>query len=82
MIAGTGGCRKVRVAKPGKGKRSGYRTITFYSGEQMPVFLMTLFAKGEKSNLSRKECNRLRDTTKAIVAAYQGKITTLVRKGA
>jgi len=36
-LAGTGGCRKVRVAGRGKRKSGGYRTITFYSGEAMPV---------------------------------------------
>ena len=82
VIPGTGGCRKVRVAKPGKGKRGGYRTITFYSGEQMLVFLMTVFAKGERANLSRKECNRLRETTKAIVAAYRERVAPIAKKGA
>jgi hypothetical protein len=51
-IPGTGGCRKLRVAGRGKGKSCGYRTITFYSGESMPVFLLTVFSKGERSDLS------------------------------
>src|SRR5262245_10862939 len=38
VIRGTGGCRKVRVAGRGRGKSGGYRTITFYSGEDLPVF--------------------------------------------
>lgn len=53
-MRGTGGCRKVRVAGRGKGKSGGYRTITFYSGENMPVFLITVFSKGEKANLSKQ----------------------------
>ena len=40
-IPDTGGCRKVRVAGRGKGKSGGYRTITFYTGDKMPVFLVT-----------------------------------------
>jgi hypothetical protein len=28
-----------RVAGRGKGKSGGYRTITFYSGQEMPVYL-------------------------------------------
>src|SRR5262249_13405634 len=31
-IAGTGGCRKIRIAGRGKGKSGGYRVVTFYSG--------------------------------------------------
>jgi hypothetical protein len=81
-MAGTGGCRKVRVAGRGKGKRGGYRTITFYTGENLPVFLITVFGKGEKSNLSKSERNRLRDITKAIVDEYRSKVATLARKGA
>jgi hypothetical protein len=33
-LAGTGGCRKVRIGGRGRGKSGGYRTITFYSGKQ------------------------------------------------
>jgi len=47
VMAGTGGCRRVRVAGRGKGKRGGYCTITFYTGEYLLVFLITVFGKGE-----------------------------------
>src|SRR4029077_7903199 len=59
-LAGTGGCRKVRIAGRGKGKSGGYRTITFYSGEAMPVYLLTVFSKGEKSSLTDKESSALK----------------------
>jgi hypothetical protein len=70
-IAGTGGCRKVRVAGGGKGKSGGYRVITFFTGESLPVFLVTVFAKAERANLSRSECNALRMITKAITDEYK-----------
>jgi hypothetical protein len=43
-IAGTGGCRKVRIAGRGKGKSGGYRTITSIQVRQcrsscLPCFL-------------------------------------------
>ena len=72
-IAGTGGCRKLRFAGRGKGKSGGYRAVTFYTGESLPVFLLTVFSKGERANLSKSECNNLRAMTKAIVAEYQDK---------
>jgi hypothetical protein len=56
-IRGTGGCRKVRVAGRGKGESGGYRIVTFYSGVNVPVFLLTVFGKGQKSDLSRAEQN-------------------------
>jgi hypothetical protein len=81
VIKGTGGCRKVRFAGNGKGKRGGYRTITFYTGELMPVYLITAFAKGESVDLTQAERNELKKITKAIVLEYQSRVTP-VRKGA
>ena len=81
-IAGTGGCRKVRVAGRGKGKSGGYRIITFYSGEQIPLFLITVFAKGELTDLSQLERNGLRVITKAIVVEYRRRVAKLAKKGA
>ena len=52
-MAGTGGARKVRFAAKGKGKSGGVRVITFYSGDDIPVFLLNVFAKGDKVNLTR-----------------------------
>lgn len=74
-IKGTGGCRKVRVAGRGKGKSGGYRTITFYSGVELPVFLLTVFSKGERVDLTQDERNTLEGMTKALVQDYQRRIT-------
>jgi hypothetical protein len=73
VIQGTGGCRKIRVAGRGRGKSGGYRTITFFSGDSMPVFLLAAFGKGERSDLTQKERNALRDITKVIVEAYKAR---------
>src|SRR6516162_1631846 len=70
-MTGTGGCRKLRVAGRGKGKSGGYRTITFYSGESMPVFLLTVFSKGERSDLSQAARNDLAALTKVVVSEYR-----------
>lgn len=74
-MSGTGGCRKVRVRGHGKGKSGGYRTVTFFTGEALPVFLITVFAKGERANLSKGEGNKLGDLTKAIAEEYRAKVT-------
>lgn len=81
-IKGTGGCRKVRFSGRGKGKSGGYRTITFFTGDSIPVFLLTVFSKGEKVDLSDQERNSLRLLTKAIVAEYSGRVRHVARKGA
>src|SRR3954447_8485648 len=81
-LRGTGGCRKVRIAGRGKGKSGGYRIITFYSGEEMPVYLLTVFSKGEKATLTGKEAAALKVITKNIVAEHKKRIAVPAnRKG-
>ncbi len=70
-ISRTGGARKVRWAALGKGKRGGARVITFYSGSTVPVFLLTIFGKGEKVNLTMAERNELRKVLGGLVAEYR-----------
>lgn len=45
--------------------------ITFYSGEDLPVFLLTLYSKGEKANLSKAERNELKSILAEIVQSYR-----------
>ncbi|MBQ0820958.1 type II toxin-antitoxin system RelE/ParE family toxin [Microvirga sp. HBU67558] len=80
LIVGTGGCRKVRVGGRGKGKSGGYRVITFFTGPNLPVFLITVFGKGERSDLTQKERNALGDMTKLIVEGYRRKVAKLPRR--
>jgi len=70
-IKHTGGARKVRFAGKGKGKSAGYRVITFYSGPDIPVFLLNIFAKGEKVNLTQSERNELRDVLAELGKSYR-----------
>jgi len=72
-IQGTGGARKLRFAGRGKGKSGGYRVITFYSGADLPVFLLTVFAKGERSDLTKAERNALARLSKALVEGYRSR---------
>ena len=80
VMPGTGGCRKLRWAAPGRGKRGGYRTITFFSGDDLPVFLITVFGKGERADLSKKEQNALAVITKEIVAGYAKRVSRMDTK--
>ncbi len=69
-IAGTGGCRKVRIAGRGKGKSGGYRVITFFSGPALPLFLFYAYSKADRDDLDGKQRNSLRAVTKEIVKTY------------
>ena len=52
LIRGTGGFRKVRVARKGMGKSGGARVVYIWRNPRFPVFLITVFSKNEKENLS------------------------------
>lgn len=73
LIVGTGGARKLRWRRPGTGKSGGYRVITYFAGRSLPVFLLTLYAKGERANLSPAERNALRGILGGIADSYRGK---------
>jgi hypothetical protein len=49
VMPGTGGYRKLRFARPGMGKRGGGRVIYLYGGEDLPIFLITVYTKSEKA---------------------------------
>jgi hypothetical protein len=71
VIEGTGGARKVRFAGKGKGKSGGYRVITFFTGAEVPVFLLNIFAKNEKTDLTPKERRVLKTVLGDVVKAYR-----------
>jgi len=71
-MQGTGGIRKLRWSAQGKGKSGGVRIIYYFHNKSMPLFLLTLFAKGEKSNLSKSERNELAKLTNLLIDNYGG----------
>ena len=71
IMPGCGGARKLRVAKPGKGKSGGYRIVTYFAGETFPAFLLTVFGKNEKASLNQAERNALAAITKRLTDALK-----------
>ncbi len=80
-MPGTGGARKLRWAVRGKGKSGGVRVITFFSGPPVPVFVLTVFGKGEKINLSQAERNALRKVLSELVTEYREGVKQNVKGG-
>lgn len=74
-LAGTsigGGVRKARFARDGGGKSGGYRVIHFYCGDKdVPLFLITVFAKNEKANLTRTETEAVKSLGKMLAESYR-----------
>ena len=52
IVQGAGGVRKIRWGRIGSGKRGGVRVIYYFHDAKRPHYLITLFAKNEKSDLS------------------------------
>lgn len=72
IMQGTGGIRKLRWAAQGRGKSGGARVIYYYHNESIPLFLLTLFGKGEKANLAKSERNDLSKFTGLLLRQYGG----------
>lgn len=64
VIPGSGGCRKLRWASVGGGKRGGYRVIYFLRLNNGEVILVTLYAKSVQENIKP-------ELLKRIKAAYE-----------
>lgn len=69
LIAGTGGVRKLRWAREGMGKSGGVRVIYYFHSERLPLYLLTVFGKNEKANLTKAEANALSKLVKLLIQA-------------
>ena len=73
IIPETGGVRKIRRALAGRGKRGGARVIYYYHNERLPLFLLAVYGKNEKANLSQAERNAMKRLVPVLVAGYPAK---------
>jgi hypothetical protein len=71
VIPGSGGIRKVRFGFAARGKSGGARIIYLFSGESLPVFVLAVFAKNEKANLSPAERNALAKMVTDMIESYR-----------
>jgi len=60
VIPESGGVRKVRWSRAGAGKRGGARVIYFYHDDTRPLYLLLVYAKGRKEDLSDDEKRAVR----------------------
>lgn len=70
IIPETGGVRKLRWAAQGKGKRGGVRVIYYFHSESFPLFLLTVYAKNQKGNLTKAERNEFKNLVHLLVRTY------------
>jgi hypothetical protein len=60
VIPGSGGCRKLRWAASGRGKRGGARVIYFLRLRSGEIVLVTMCAKNAQDNINPKVLRELR----------------------
>ena len=70
IIPETGGVRKIRWALAGRGKRGGARVIYYYHNQRLPLFLLAVYGKNEKANLSKAERNAMKRLVPVLVVGY------------
>ncbi len=73
VIPGAGGARKLRVAREGGGKRGGYRVITYFGGGAMPVYLLDVYAKNVKTDLTADERKEIKALCKELLKLHKDK---------
>jgi hypothetical protein len=66
IMQGTGGVRKLRWGRQGTGKSGGVRVIYYHHDDDAPVFLLTLYPKGQKDNLTKDERNAIKQAVSLI----------------
>jgi hypothetical protein len=70
IVPSTGGVRKVRWGVNSRGKRGGLRVMYYYHDDQMPIFLLTVFAKNEQDDISESEKRVMRQAIPLLLKEY------------
>lgn len=70
LVPGTGGVRKIRWGTPGQGKRGGARVIYYYYNESIPLFVLDIYAKNQKTDLSEADKRSLKRLLPILVSQY------------
>jgi len=70
LVKETGGIRKIRWAQEDTGKSGAYRVIYFFHSMEIPLFVLNIFAKNEKANISQAERNELKKLAGLLVKQY------------
>ena len=70
VIPETGGVRKLRWSVHGRGKRGGVRVIYYFHSEALPLFLLTVYAKNQKANLTKAERHEFKKLLPFLVKSY------------
>ncbi|MCX7375478.1 MAG: type II toxin-antitoxin system RelE/ParE family toxin [Alphaproteobacteria bacterium] len=73
LIPEIGGVRKIRWRRQGTGKRGGARVVYFYHDPQMPIFLLLVYAKAQRENMTPDEKKQVRALATTLKQGYDRK---------
>jgi hypothetical protein len=71
VIPRSSGVRKLRWSVEGRGKRGGARVIYYYHNTEVPLFLLSMFAKNEKADLTSEDLKAVRQFAETIAKEHQ-----------
>ena len=66
IIKGGGGIRKLRYALSGRGKSGGVRVIYYWIREDQQVYMLLIYPKSKKDDLTDRETALLREFVKEL----------------
>ena len=66
VIKGGGGIRKLRYALPGRGKSGGVRAIYYWLRDEHQIYMLLIYPKSKKDDLTERETALLRDFVKEL----------------
>jgi hypothetical protein len=75
-----GGVIKQRIARPGRGKSGGYRTIIFFRRGELAVFAYG-FAKSDRANIDGGEEKQFKEAARHVLKLTEKQIDALVMSG-
>ena len=64
IIPASNGIRKLRWAASGRGKRGGARIIYYFANEAGRIFLLDIYAKNERENLTPDDIKDLKNAVR------------------
>jgi len=76
LIPGAGGARKLRWAASSRGKRGGARIIIYWHCDGCPVYLLGIYLKSEREDLTRAEINDYKTLCKELADEHHVKNTS------
>ena len=65
-ISGTGGFRKIRWSRPGRGKRGGVRVLYYNVTKKGRLYLALIYPKNEQDELNQEQKKMLRQVADLI----------------